>query len=1348
MTIQRGRTTTSPPSRPQDKVGGLSSRNHLDTELVTLAELYRSLEASHRVRRDSVDIVYPSDNYSETPQSFPNVVLEISNDVEYVFPESYHPSQKTQYQVVVEPNLVDSKDFLFPLTTTPTPSQPQTSIQTQTLTSVPTSTVTQISTSTQIPTTHQTQTTTQAQPATSTQPLYNPTFAPPYLTSAPTPSISQRVTQLPGSGADSMPGSEIEFSTRDHPAASTDPGVNDVTENQISGEYTDYEDWGVVVSVVKSVSESDKKVTMIIPMTTEASTTVSSTHLSDETTKIEIVDETSTQIAPTKTVKTKPHPFLTTTNRPILVPPKNRTNQIKAINHKLHPFLNQIKQAKHKADHTPPAEGIRIVHLNSSEASTTAAEIKTTQPATPSTIPTTAASLPSLFGRFNFLNKKTARPVAKPASPTVASAATGGAANGPLPSTETSFLRSFKSRLQNRPAFKPFGSHSPAHNPTKAPLKKSFSKPSRSFSNRNQVAETVPTKSTPSKLTTTRKSLSRFNNIKRPSFKRKSFNRPNIQSVTRQPAHLVEKARTKRLPQAFSSLLKPRLSSRFRKTDTDNSQSEEDEDYEEVSPAPQGVQTVGEALAALQGKPVNDEPVTLRPRAFRPKSGAGSQIREKLHAELEAKHELEKQNRPSAEVDHATTIASTGPAAENLVLPTRLTGAGRGLRRRRPEPRRREQGLTGIRRGSVTSQPNTRNRLRVRPATTTLPPLDTTLPAVHILTEVDMMDKLGLTVVSSELPDTTVDRSLGPTDPPTQSPFQVLLESDPASDPDHEDHADHLASKHSPEIHLRLLHPDQPLEQPRSTADDLTNAPSVPFLPTLETPVPTDSFAPTLPNVSPTEGRIISSTTGAVSSTVTRTSPASTRGSSTETQPSTSSTASRGRGRARSRHRLQPAPTAASEPRQEAPRGSGRVSSRRVVRPRTRSRARLATGQKQETPEVAKEASEAASPRGRVTSPRRRLTRPRSSAPVFRSGPSSGPSSESPSGPRSGSRASSRSRPRSGTRSRSRVINQRLRIRGGARSTAAPVQVSQVDEIVAEGKVDNGVVTTERDVVTSEAPVVTINPTVVTTQESSLLTAEDPLVKAEDNVVKFEDDVVVTENFVATTEHMLLIPEESTFTTLNDFVDEKSQKPAEVNTESTAAAVMEDKGTDGPVEEVEAEIAVESHEEEISTLRPSKFKPKFGAETRNKLREKLQKQLEESKKKKASGGDVGITGPPTLTSLGNADEESDPFDSAFSDFDLTSSQQDLLTVKVVAPESRSGRQLAGGRSQLRSRGSERRHTEIRGSPRRRRLTQDYANVELQRVGRSTQDQTETQQVTNVEQAVEKGQGIFKDQHKE
>ena len=309
------------------------------------------------------------------------------------------------------------------------------------------------------------------------------------------------------------------------------------------------------------------------------------------------------------------------------------------------------------------------------------------------------------------------------------------------------------------------------------------------------------------------------------------------------------------------------------------------------------------------------------------------------------------------------------------------------------------------------------------------------------------------------------------------------------------------------------------------------------------------------------------------------------------------------------------------------------------------------------------------------------------------------------------------------------MINQRLRIRGGARSTVAPVQVSQVDETFTEGKADTGVVTTEMAVVTNEATVVTINPTVVTTQESSLNTDEDPLVKAEDVVVKLEHE---TEKPVVTTEHTLLTIEETTFSISNDFVDETSQKPAEETTEApaTKAAKEENKETERVVHNQNHEPKeVESDEEEISTLRPRSFKPKFGADTRNKLREKLQRQLEESKKKKkAAGGEDGGA------DLGTDDEESDPFDSAFSDFDLTSSQQDLLTVKVAAPEPRSGRQLAA-RSQLTSRRSARRPSEVSGPPRRRRLTQDYANVELYRVGRSTHEQIDSEEVTDEEQAV-------------
>ena len=310
------------------------------------------------------------------------------------------------------------------------------------------------------------------------------------------------------------------------------------------------------------------------------------------------------------------------------------------------------------------------------------------------------------------------------------------------------------------------------------------------------------------------------------------------------------------------------------------------------------------------------------------------------------------------------------------------------------------------------------------------------------------------------------------------------------------------------------------------------------------------------------------------------------------------------------------------------------------------------------------------------------------------------------------------------------MINQRLRIRGGTRSTAAPVQVSQVDETFTGGKADTGVVTTEMAVVTNEATVVTINPTVVTTQESSLNTDEDPLVKAEDVVVKLEHE---TEKPVVSTEQTLLTIEETTFSIQNDFVDETSQNPAEETTEAqaTKAAKEENKETERVVQNYEPK-EVENDEEEISTLRPRSFKPKFGADTRNKLREKLQRQLEESKKKNAAAGGEEDGG----ADLGTDDEESDPFDSAFSDFDLTSSQQDLLTVKVAAPEPRSGRQLT-------SRRSERRPSEVSGPPRRRRLTQDYANVELYRVGRSTHEQINSEEVTDEEQAVANPSQILK-----
>ena len=145
------------------------------------------------------------------------------------------------------------------------------------------------------------------------------------------------------------------------------------------------------------------------------------------------------------------------------------------------------------------------------------------------------------------------------------------------------------------------------------------------------------------------------------------------------------------------------------------------------------------------------------------------------------------------------------------------------------------------------------------------------------------------------------------------------------------------------------------------------------------------------------------------------------------------------------------------------------------------------------------------------------------------------------------------------------------------------------------------------------------------------------------------------------------------------------------------------------VEEEETLITVGGHEEEASTRRP--FRPKFGAEARNKLREKLRQPLADNKSdegEKEVAKDDAISDEPI-------------FDSSFSDFDRDVSQHDL-EVRITPPpsvaERRAGRLLEPRRSRLRSPGG-----------RRRRLT-DTSDLELHRFGRSTNiDETEETEST-------------------
>ena len=735
--------------------------------------------------------------------------------------------------------------------------------------------------------------------------------------------------------------------------------------------------------------------------------------------------------------------------------------------------------------------------------------------------------------------------------------------------------------------------------------------------------------------------------------------------------------------------MKPRLSSRFKAPHPKLSDLEEDEDSEEepVSVAPDGQQTVGELLAALQGEPVNDDPVTLRPHSFKPKSGRSNQIREKLNAQLEELEDEENGSEESSiEVDGppTTTLPSTSIGLHSLVLPTRLTGArasGRNrfqLRKKGPKATRRREGGSNQRKPQATGIPQTRSRHRVRPTTTT-PSIDTTTNAVHIITEVDMMDKLGMTVVSSERPDTTEDRSQTSPFAPTQSPFQVLLESDA----EHEDHANHLTTKHSPEIHLRLLHTDRPIELPRASQADLTLAP---FLPTIETfvpkrlPVP-ETFLPTMAEVRPTE------------SFTTRV-PAS----STLPEPSTTTAApTRGRSRSRSRHRLAPAKVhtpAAVSTTAEAQHPPARTANRRLVRPRTRTRARVVPVIAEEKQQ--EEEKEPTAPRARVASPRRLVSRPRSQspAPAFR--------------PNSGSRSQVGSRSQAG--SRSRVINQRLRIRGGSRSTTAkPEAGEEVIDSDTKGKVVETKVVTNEGVVTSEPveeAVVTTQESILVTTESVVVKTEDTLMTTEDNVVTTEDAVVAIEDAVVTTEDAVVTTEDTVVTTSMDFeiefLDSGEEHPKQVEMKKEVVEVSNKE--EKPVEEEETLVVVESHEEEASTRRP--FRPKFGAEARNKLREKLRQQLADNK---SDEGEKDVAKVDAIS-------DEPIFDSSFSDFDRDVSQHDL-EVRITPPpsvaERRTGRLLEPRRSRLRSRGG-----------RRRRLT-DTSDLELHRFGRSTDmDETE------------------------
>ena len=555
VTIQRGGEPTTASVLEDDsinQVGGdivLGKREKvafvpIDAEF--LFSLAKSRADSGRVKRsvDSIDIVYPSDSPSTDPPDPTNSFL-VSNDVSYVYPQTYNPTTRDSRQ---------TSSVLTTISTSPNPTLP--SLNT------------------------------------------NPSFTSSYPTVTP----SQDTALSP-----------------QHTSVTT---TNKLDQ--------DYDDWGVVVSVVKSMSESDSSITIIQqrettqPVSEDYSETTTQTP-SEMTTTITnqlYINSSPTPKVPSierdKKQSAKIHPFLSSVHKL-----GNNISDNSLHTPKIHPFLNQIKSSKGGGGVSSRLSnnGVTTVPQNTSITKNISTSLTTTTTATPT----------KLFSRFSFLNKGR-RPGFL------------HSAKSNSTSKDTSGLKNIQSRISNfkRPKLSAFNSK----------LKKN----KKDVSNEISVTErTKSTKSTKS-LFSHKKSnfLSRFNfNIKS----------SHAASTTREPPRKVEKPRPKRLPSPFGgsrseSLFKPRPNRFFTKSVLEKSSTT-------ASPTlTTDKQTVGDLIAQLNGDDNDDEEktATLRPHNFKPKFGVSNKIREKLQAEL-----------AEVNIDESEPVTAPTKANEEILLPTRIT---------------------------------------------------------------------------------------------------------------------------------------------------------------------------------------------------------------------------------------------------------------------------------------------------------------------------------------------------------------------------------------------------------------------------------------------------------------------------------------------------------------------------------------------------------------------------------------------------------------------------------------------------------------------------------------------------
>ena len=518
MTIQRGGGPT-PASVFEDdsinQVGGDIIREGnseqiafapIDTEF--LFSLANFKKYSGRVKRsvDSIDIIYPSDSPITDPPDPANSFL-VSNDVSYVFPQTYNPTRASRQTLPSQvPVLTTSSGLANPTS-----------------------------------------------PSLGT----NPSFTSSYPTvTPPAPLASQHTTQ-------------------------TDE---------------DYDDWGVVVSVVKSMSESDSSITIIqqhetTPTFEDDLETTTPTPIEETTIMTNVHQNNSSTFAAPSNEKDnkqsiKVHPFLSSIHK---VNKNSSSSFVHSPN--VHPFLNQIKAAKGvgAVSKRISSNGVSTVTQNTSNTQSSSTSLTTTSTTTPT----------KLFSRFSFLNK------------------------GKRPD----FLNSVKSNstAKKKTGLKNIQTRLSKFKRPKLPSFHSRKKEDQEDVS-NEIHVTEKTKSTESLFSHKKSSfLNRFNS---------KFKSSHAISSTSKSPTKVEKPRPKRLPSPFGnsrteSLFKPRPNRFFSHSILEKSSST-------VSPDTTEKQTVGDIIAHLNGDDTEQEEdaVTIRPHNFKPKFGVSSKIREKLQAEL------------------------------------------------------------------------------------------------------------------------------------------------------------------------------------------------------------------------------------------------------------------------------------------------------------------------------------------------------------------------------------------------------------------------------------------------------------------------------------------------------------------------------------------------------------------------------------------------------------------------------------------------------------------------------------------------------------------------------------------